>query len=158
MSCPPLPRQSILSAGLKQMEERLCVLLIERSQRFRGLTPRGERVLEWANHVITDYNGLQQGLAEMRRGLAGQLRIVATPVTPPTISLLTTPFAQRHSLNHNWLPMTSDAQECQGAHQPTPALVGSSPIFGGLADDYLPCSRSTCRRLLTPREFGIGRA
>jgi DNA-binding transcriptional LysR family regulator len=89
--------QSTLSAGLKQMEESLGVLLIERGQRFRGLTPEGERVLEWATHVITDYNGLQQGLAEMREGLAGQLKIGAIPVTLPILSLLTTPFAQRHS-------------------------------------------------------------
>ncbi len=89
--------QSTLSAGLKQMEESLGALLIERGQRFHGLTPEGERVLEWANHVLTDYSGLQQGLAEMRRGLAGQLKIGAIPVTLPIISLLTTPFAQRHS-------------------------------------------------------------
>jgi DNA-binding transcriptional LysR family regulator len=79
------------------MEESLGVLLIERGQRFRGLTPEGERVLEWATHVTTDYNGLRQGLAEMRQGLAGQLKIGAIPVTLPIISLLTTPFAQRHA-------------------------------------------------------------
>src|ERR1700676_5100242 len=89
--------QSTLSAGLKQMEESLGVLLIERGQRFRGLTPEGERVLEWATHVITDYNGLRHGLAEMRQGLAGQLKIGVIPVTLPIISLLTTPFAQRHA-------------------------------------------------------------
>jgi DNA-binding transcriptional LysR family regulator len=41
--------QSTLSAGIKQMEESLGVLLVERGQRFMGLTPEGEKVLEWAN-------------------------------------------------------------------------------------------------------------
>lgn len=88
--------QSTLSAGIKQMEESLGFLLVERGQRFLGLTPEGEKVLEWAQHVITDFEGLQQNLAEMRRGLTGQLKIGAIPVTLPIISLLTTPFAKLH--------------------------------------------------------------
>ncbi len=88
--------QSTLSAGIKQMEESLGVLLVERGQRFVGLTPEGEKVLEWAQHVITDYDGLQQNLAEMRTGLTGQLKIGAIPVTLPIIALLTNPFAKLH--------------------------------------------------------------
>jgi DNA-binding transcriptional LysR family regulator len=88
--------QSTLSAGIKQMEESLGVLLVERGQRYVGLTPEGAKVLEWAQHVITDFEGLQQSLTEMRRGLGGQLKIGAIPVTLPIISLLTTPFAKRH--------------------------------------------------------------
>jgi DNA-binding transcriptional LysR family regulator len=92
--------QSTLSAGIKQMEESLGVLLVERGQRFMGLTPEGEKALEWAKHVIADYEGLQQSLAEMRRGLTGYLKIGAIPVTLPIISLLTTPFAKRHPHTH----------------------------------------------------------
>jgi DNA-binding transcriptional LysR family regulator len=88
--------QSTLSAGIKQMEEGLGVLLVERGQRFLGLTPEGEKVLEWAQHVITDYEGLQQSLTAMRRGLIGNLKIGAIPVTLPIVSLLTTPFHKRH--------------------------------------------------------------
>ncbi len=88
--------QSTLSAGIRQMEESLGVLLVERGQRFLGLTPEGEKVLEWAQHVITDYEGLQQSLTEMRRGLIGHLKIGAIPVTLPVISLLTTPFHKHH--------------------------------------------------------------
>ncbi|MBB6147424.1 DNA-binding transcriptional LysR family regulator [Silvibacterium bohemicum] len=92
--------QSTLSAGIKQMEESLGVLLVERGQRFLGLTPEGEKVLEWAKHVIVDYEGLQQSLSEMRRGLTGYLKIGAIPVTLPVISLLTTPFAKLHPHTH----------------------------------------------------------
>jgi DNA-binding transcriptional LysR family regulator len=88
--------QSTLSAGIKQMEERLGVLLVQRGQRFRGLTPEGEKALEWAQHVITECDGLQQSLAQMRTGLSGQLRIGAIPVTLPVVSLLTAPFAARN--------------------------------------------------------------
>jgi DNA-binding transcriptional LysR family regulator len=88
--------QSTLSAGIKQLEESLGVLIVERGQRFLGLTEEGERVLAWAQRVLADYGGLQQELSEMREGMVGQLRIGAIPVTLPIISLLTAPFAKRH--------------------------------------------------------------
>src|SRR6266851_1964739 len=88
--------QPTLSAGIKQLEESLGVLLVERGQRFVGLTAEGERALAWAQRVLADYAGLQQELSEMREGLVGELRIGAIPVTLPVVSLLTAPFARRH--------------------------------------------------------------
>jgi len=88
--------QSTLSAGIKQLEESLGVLIVERGQRFLGLTDEGERVLAWAQRVLVDYSGLKQELSGMRDGMVGQLRIGAIPVTLPIISLLTAPFAKRH--------------------------------------------------------------
>jgi DNA-binding transcriptional LysR family regulator len=88
--------QPTLSAGIKQLEESLGVLLVERGQRYVGLTPEGERALALAQRVLADYNALKQELSEMRAGLVGQLRIGAIPVTLPIVSLLTTPFIERH--------------------------------------------------------------
>ena len=81
--------QSTLSAGIKQLEESLGVLIVERGQRYVGLTDEGGRVLAWAQRVLTDYVGLQQELSEMREGMVGQLRIGAIPVTLPIVPLLT---------------------------------------------------------------------
>lgn len=88
--------QPTLSAGIKQLEESLGVLIVERGQRFLGLTAEGERVLAWAQRVLVDYGSLQQELSEMRDGLVGQLRIGAIPVTLPIVPLMTVPFARRH--------------------------------------------------------------
>jgi DNA-binding transcriptional LysR family regulator len=88
--------QPTLSAGIKQLEESLGVLLVERGQRYVGLTPEGERALSLAQRVLADYNALMQELSEMREGLVGRLRIGAIPVTLPIVSLLTTPFVERH--------------------------------------------------------------
>jgi DNA-binding transcriptional LysR family regulator len=88
--------QSTLSAGIKQLEESLGVLIVERGQRFIGLTDEGERVLAWAQRVLVDYGGLRQELSEMREGIVGQLKIGAIPVTLPFVPLLTVPFARRH--------------------------------------------------------------
>jgi DNA-binding transcriptional LysR family regulator len=88
--------QPTLSAGIKQLEEGLGVLIVERRQRFVGFTAEGERVLAWAHRVLADYGGLEQELSEMREGLEGQIRIGAIPVSLPALALLTTPFAARH--------------------------------------------------------------
>ena len=58
--------QPTLSAGIKQLEESLGVLLVERGQRYVGVTPEGERTLAWAQRVLADYSGLRQELSEMR--------------------------------------------------------------------------------------------
>ena len=88
--------QPTLSAGIKQLEESLGVLLVERGQRYVGLTPEGERTLAWAQRVLGDFDGLKQELSEMREGLTGLLRIGAIPVALPLIALLTTPFSGLH--------------------------------------------------------------
>jgi DNA-binding transcriptional LysR family regulator len=89
--------QPTLSAGIKQLEESLGVLIVERRQRFVGFTPEGERVLAWAQRVLADYSGLAQELSELREGLEGQIHIGAIPVSLPAIALLTAPFAAIHS-------------------------------------------------------------
>jgi DNA-binding transcriptional LysR family regulator len=84
--------QPALSAGIKQLEEGLGVLIVERRQRFVGFTPEGECVLAWAHRVLADYGSLTQELSELQEGLAGQLRIGAIPVSLPALALLTAPF------------------------------------------------------------------
>jgi DNA-binding transcriptional LysR family regulator len=88
--------QPALSAGIKQLEDSLGVLIVERRQRFVGFTVEGERVLAWGQRVLADYGGLMQELSELREGLAGQLRIGAIPVGLPALALLTAPFAAIH--------------------------------------------------------------
>ena len=89
--------QPTLSAGIKQLEESLGVLIVERRRRFVGFTAEGERVLAWGQRVLADYGGLTQELGEMREGLAGQLRIGAIPVGLPALALVTAPFAVIHA-------------------------------------------------------------
>ncbi len=90
--------QPTLSAGIKQLEDSLGVLIVERRQRFAGFTPEGERVLAWAQRILADYRGLEQELTQLREGLVGQLRIGGIPVGLPALGLLSTAFAERHPL------------------------------------------------------------
>jgi len=88
--------QPTLSAGIKQIEETLGVLVVERGHRFVGFTAEGERVLAWAQRVTADYEGLAQELGSLREGLTGQLRIGVIPVALPLVHWLTEPFSQSH--------------------------------------------------------------
>ncbi len=88
--------QPTLSAGLKQLEQTLGILLVNRQSRFIGFTPEGLRVLDWARRIVGDARAMRQEIGALKRGLAGHLRIAAIPTALPIIALLTTPFRTRH--------------------------------------------------------------
>ncbi|MFG1350347.1 LysR family transcriptional regulator [Xanthobacter autotrophicus] len=88
--------QPTLSAGIKQLEETLGVLLVQRGSRFLGFTPEGERTLEWARRIVADSRAMRQDIDALKRGLAGPLRIAAIPTALPMVAALTTPFRARH--------------------------------------------------------------
>jgi DNA-binding transcriptional LysR family regulator len=100
--------QPTLSAGIKQLEVELGLLVVQRGQRFEGLTPEGVRILDWARRILSDCQSLQQVASELRSGLVGRLRIGAIPTTLPAIALLTSPFIARHpQVTVSVLSMTS---------------------------------------------------
>jgi DNA-binding transcriptional LysR family regulator len=72
------------------------VLLVNRGSRFRGFTPEGERVLDWARRIVADSRAMRQELDALRHGLSGRLRIAAIPTTLAMVANLTTPFRMRH--------------------------------------------------------------
>ena len=88
--------QPTLSAGIKQLEETLGVLLVQRGSRFIGLTPEGQRTLDWARRIVGDARAMREEIKALRQGLTGQLRIAAIPTTLAMVAALTTPFRARH--------------------------------------------------------------
>ncbi len=88
--------QSTLSAGLKALERELDMRLVIREPRFMGLTPEGERVVEWASQIISDYESLKQDVEGLRQGLKGTLRLGVVPAAMPAIAKLTAPFCAKH--------------------------------------------------------------
>jgi DNA-binding transcriptional LysR family regulator len=88
--------QPTLSAGVKQIEEQMGVLLVKRGSRFQGFTPEGERVLEWARRIVGDTRNMREEINSLRHGLTGRLRIAAIPTTLAMIAALTTPYRERH--------------------------------------------------------------
>jgi DNA-binding transcriptional LysR family regulator len=88
--------QPTLSAGIKQLEDTFGVLLVQRGSRFRGFTPEGERVLEWARRIVADTRAMRQDIDALKRGLTGHLQIAAIPTALAMTAMLTTPYRARH--------------------------------------------------------------
>ncbi|MBV9347168.1 MAG: LysR family transcriptional regulator [Pseudolabrys sp.] len=88
--------QPTLSAGLKQLEEQMGVLLVNRGSRFQGFTPEGQRVLEWARRIVGDARNMREEINSLRHGLSGRLRIAAIPTALAMVAELTTPYREKH--------------------------------------------------------------
>jgi DNA-binding transcriptional LysR family regulator len=88
--------QPTLSANIKQLEDTFGVLLVNRGSRFRGFTPEGERVLEWARRIVGDVRAMRQDIDALKRGLAGHIKIAAIPTALAMTAMLTTPYRAKH--------------------------------------------------------------
>lgn len=88
--------QPTFSGSIKQLEEMFGVLLVQRGSRFRGFTPEGLRVLEWARRIVGDARAMRQDIDALKRGLAGHIRIAAIPTALAMTVMLTTPYRAKH--------------------------------------------------------------
>ncbi|CZT33329.1 LysR family transcriptional regulator [Rhizobium sp. 9140] len=88
--------QPTLSAAIRQLEDTLGVMLVNRGARFQGLTPEGQRVLEWARRIVGDARTMRQEMRAAKKGLVGHIRLAAVPTTLAMVPRLTAPFQQKH--------------------------------------------------------------
>ncbi|HEY8124164.1 MAG TPA: LysR family transcriptional regulator [Methylocystis sp.] len=84
--------QPALSSAIRHLEEELGVSIVERGQKFVGVTEDGERILGWARQTLSAWEGLKQEAALSRDTLKGSLRMGAIPTAMPIMSLLTGPY------------------------------------------------------------------
>ena len=100
--------QPTLSSRIRQLEDELGVPIVERGQRYLGLTREGETVLKWAHAILDDCAALTQELAQMRTGLGGRLTIGVIPTallfTPRITAVMT---AAHPDVGFKILSMTS---------------------------------------------------
>lgn len=88
--------QPTLSSALKSLEEQLGVVIVERGSRFRGFTPEGERVLDWARRLVADSRTMRQEIEALKKGISGTLRLAVIPTSLPFIPELTVPLRKKH--------------------------------------------------------------
>ena len=88
--------QPTMSTSLKQLEEILGVMLVQRGSRFQGFTPEGERTLDWARRIVGDARAMRQEINGLKDKLSGEIRIAAIPTVLGMVASLTTPFRARH--------------------------------------------------------------
>lgn len=88
--------QPTLSAAIRQLEEQLGVSLVVRGSRFQGLTPEGQRVLEWARRIVGDARTMRQEMQAAKKGLSGHIRLAAIPTALAMVQQITAPFQEKH--------------------------------------------------------------
>ncbi len=84
--------QPTLSGRIRQLEQELGVPLLERGQRYIGLTPEGKRVLKWAHLILDNWHSLQTELSQIKNKtgeLVGRLVLGVIPSALPMASFLT---------------------------------------------------------------------
>jgi DNA-binding transcriptional LysR family regulator len=81
---------------VKQLEAQMGVLLVNRGSRFRGFTPEGQRVLDWARRIVGDARTMREEINALRHGLSGRLRIAAIPTALAMVAALTTPYREKY--------------------------------------------------------------
>ncbi|NKN37005.1 LysR family transcriptional regulator [Agrobacterium sp. a22-2] len=88
--------QPTLSAAIRQLEDHLGVMLVQRGSRYQGLTPEGQRVLEWARRIVGDTRTMREEMRAARKGLAGHIRIAVIPTALAMVPRITEPFQNKH--------------------------------------------------------------
>ena len=88
--------QPSLSSAIRVLEDQLGVQLVYRGARFQGLTPEGQRVLDWARRISGDMRAMKDEMRAVHRGLSGLLRLGVIPTALPMVAELTVPFLARH--------------------------------------------------------------
>jgi DNA-binding transcriptional LysR family regulator len=71
--------QATLSAAVRKLEDELGATLILRDSRFQGLTQEGVRAVEWAHHILGDFDAMRDEVAAVRDTGDTRLRIRAIP-------------------------------------------------------------------------------
>jgi DNA-binding transcriptional LysR family regulator len=89
--------QPSLSAAVKSLEDQFGLTIVERGSRFRGFTPEGERVLDWARRLVGDARSMRQDIDSLKRGISGHLRIGVIPTALPFVTSMTLPFHERYA-------------------------------------------------------------
>ncbi len=92
--------QPTLSGRIRQLEQELGVPIVERGQRFHGLTPEGERVVKWAHAILDNWSSLEQEIAKLRNTkgtLLGRLSLGVIPAALPMAALISKAIQDRHS-------------------------------------------------------------
>ena len=85
-------------------------MLVQRSSRFQGFTPEGERALEGARRIVGDTRSMWQEINALKEGLSGEIAIAAIPTALGMLASVTTPFrARRPNVRFRIISSTSIA-------------------------------------------------
>ena len=109
--------QSTLSAGLRDLETLIGVVLVERTRRVVRFTPLGERIVAKARRVLREAEELGDLARAAGRPLTGEMRMSVIPTIAPFMLPRILPRLRRdYPELRLFLREESSAQACEGLH------------------------------------------
>ncbi|MGN6579671.1 MAG: LysR family transcriptional regulator [Bordetella sp.] len=86
--------QPALSNGIRELERELGITIVKRNRTFEGITPEGERVIQWVRQVLASLEGLQQEADLVRSVPRGHLAIGVIPTANHAATLLSAQYRE----------------------------------------------------------------
>ncbi|CAB3706975.1 HTH-type transcriptional regulator CynR [Achromobacter deleyi] len=86
--------QPALSNGIRELERELGITIVRRNRSFQGITPEGERVIQWVRQMLTSLEGLRQEAGLIRSVPKGHLAIGVIPTAGHAASLLSAQYRE----------------------------------------------------------------
>ncbi|WOB76152.1 LysR family transcriptional regulator [Achromobacter xylosoxidans] len=86
--------QPALSNGIRELERELGITIVKRNRSFEGITPEGERVIQWVRQVMDSLEGLRQEANLVRSVPQGHLAIGAIPTANHAATLLSAEYRE----------------------------------------------------------------
>lgn len=83
--------QPALSSAIRKLETELNLQLVRRGRNYEGMTEAGQRVVGWAQHLLSSYDAMRQETDKAQASLSGTLRIGAIPTAMPVVPFMTAP-------------------------------------------------------------------
>ena len=109
--------QSTLSAGIRELETLIGVVLVERTRRVVRFTPLGERIVEKARRVLREADELGDLARAAGRPLSGEMRMSVIPTIAPFLLPRILPKLRRDYPDLKlYLREETSGQACEGLH------------------------------------------
>ncbi|GBQ22623.1 LysR family transcriptional regulator [Gluconacetobacter sacchari DSM 12717] len=80
--------QPALSRAVRQLEEELGVVIVDRRKKVFGLTAEGVRVLKWAHDILRGVTEMRSEIALFRQELVGAVKIGVIPTAVHIVPIL----------------------------------------------------------------------
>jgi len=109
--------QSTLSAGIRELETLIGVVLVERTRRVVRFTPLGERIVDKARRVLREADELGDLARAAGRPLSGEMRMSVIPTIAPFLLPRILPKLRRDYPDLKlYLREETSGQACEGLH------------------------------------------
>lgn len=109
--------QSTLSAGIRELETLIGVVLVERTRRVVRFTPLGERIVEKARRVLREADELGDLARAAGRPLSGEMRMSVIPTIAPFLLPKILPKLRKDYPDLKlYLREETSGQACEGLH------------------------------------------